>query len=300
MAEDVIPSRGDNPLPEIGGRSTAVAQPGSIEAETAKPIEQLSRSERARRSAYRGRFLVFYFALALLAGGAIGGLVIVLAKPKPKPPAPWSSFVPQGSASAKLFQITDQLPKRYRGSDGKQLVSASVAPPQQLISPDGQNTALIPIDRMQLNEHGDITTVTAGGAVQFTLSGNGTDGAINSGTPSRERYYLLQREAVEMSLYTLKYINEIDSVTVLLPPSIVLNGTGQKTQKTAIFIQRRDVRNLLSRPLRQTLPTSVPNPETLTSADVKAVQSVGIPHTYTYTLIQAQDGTFVRVFEPPS
>lgn len=292
MAEDVIPAGGDSlPLPEA---------PSSIEAETAKPIERPSRPERARRSAYRARFVLFYFGLAIVAGSAIGALVVVLSRPEAKPPAAWSSFVPNGSVSAKLFQIIERLPKQYRGADGKQLVSASVAPPQQLISPDGENTALIPIDRMQLNERGNITTVSAGGGVQFTLSGNGADGTIDTGTPSQERYYLLQREALEISLYALKYVDELDSVTVLLPPSIVVDGGTQQRQDTAIFLRRRDVKPFLSKPLRTTLAPKAPTPKTISSTDLRTVKKLGIPHTYTYSLIRAQDGTFVRVFQPPS
>jgi hypothetical protein len=292
VAEDVIPAAGGaTPLPDTTG---------SIEAETAKPVPRPSRADRARRSAYRLRFVLFYFLLALLAGGAIGALVVVLTRPEPKKPAPWSAFVPTGSTTARLFQIIDEVPKRYRSADGKQLVSASAAPPQQLISPDGESTALIPIDRMQLNEHGNITTVSADGAVQFTLTGNGDEGTINTGKPSQQRYYLLQREALEMSLYALKYVNEIQSVTVLLPPSIVVDGATQKRQDTALFLRRDDVENVLSRPLKDTLPSAVPSPATMTKADLSAVRKLGIPHTFTYTLIRAQDGTFVRVFEPPS
>jgi hypothetical protein len=285
------------PAPQLPATSTVV------DAEPARPVGGVavhSRTDRARRSAYRFRFVLFYFGLAVVAGSALGAFVVVLSRPKPTPPPPWSTIVPHGSDSARLYQIIDQVPKGYRGTDGKQLVSVSVAPPQQLISPDGQTTALIPIDRMQVNERGNITTVSAGGAVQFTLSGNGTDGTIDSGTPSQMRYYLLQREALEISLYALKYLHQLDSVTVLLPPSITLKGKTQQRQDTAVFLRRADVLSALSRPLRATLPPKVPDPASMSPADVRAVRHLGIPHTFTYSLIRSQDGTFVRVFEPPS
>lgn len=305
MAEDVSATPEPDPesAPEGSDLLPQVAATDSVvEAEPARPVGGIahSRSERARRSAYRFRFVLFYFGLALVAGSALGAFVVVLSRPKPTPTPQWSAFIPRGSTSARLFQIIDQVPKGYRGADGKQLVSASVAAPQQLISPDGQSTALIPIDRMQVNEGGNITNVSAGGGVQFTLTGNGTGGSIGSGTPSQMRYYLLQREALEMSLYALKYVNGLDSVTVLLPPSFPLKGKTKQRQDTAVFLRRADVVGALSRPLRVTLPQKVPDPESMSAADVRAVQDIGIPHTFTYSLIRSQDGTFVRVFEPPS
>ncbi len=306
MAEDVSATPEPDPesAPESSDSLPEVPATGAVvEAEPARPVGGVavqSRADRARSSAYRFRFVLFYFGLAIVAGSAMGAFVVVLSRPHAEPPPPWSTFVPTGSVSARLFQIVDRLPKKYRGEDGKQLVSVAVASPQQLISPDGQSTTLIPIDRMQINERGNITTVSAGASVQFTLTGNGTDGTINSGTATQMRYYLLQREALELSFYALKYVHELDSVAVLLPPSITLKGKTQQRQDTAIFLQRADIRPVLSRPLRNTLPATVPGPESMTAADVRVVRIIGVPHTFTYSLIRSQDGTFVRVLEPPS
>ena len=310
MAEDV--SATSELQPDLEPDASSELEPRSsappvttavVEAETARPvgvIDDHTRAERARRSAYRFRFLLIYFALAIVAGSAVGAFVVVLSRPKATPPPPWSSLVPTGAATARLYQIIDQIPRHYRLENGDQLVAASLAPPQQLISPDGQSTTLIPIDRMQINERGTITTVSAGGSVQVTLIGNGTDGAIATGKPSQARYYFLQREALEISLYALKYVDQLDSVTVLLPPSFSLNGKTQQRQDTAIFLRRSDVLPVLSRPLRATLSTAVPDPTAMTPEDLRAVRNLGIPHTFTYSLTRSPDGTFVRVFEPPT
>ena len=50
------------------------------------------------------------------------------------------------------------------------------------------------------------------------LCGYGQNCSIASGQPSVERHTLLRREAVELALYTFKFLPNIDSVSVFLPP----------------------------------------------------------------------------------
>src|SRR5262249_48310696 len=126
VAEDVTPVPADGTI--------ELADDASIEAETAKPVNvPVARSERARRTAYRLRFVHVYSALAVVAGSALGAFVVVLQRPKAKPPADWSTFVPQGSLTARLFQIADVIPKGYRLTNGDQLVGATASAPQQQI-----------------------------------------------------------------------------------------------------------------------------------------------------------------------
>jgi len=143
VAEDVTP---------VAAEGALVGQPGeaSIEAETAKPVNvPIPRSERARKSAYRMRFVLFYFGLAVVAGSALGAFVVVVQRPKAKPPAAWSTFVPTGSLTARLFQIADVIPKSYRLKNGKQLVGVTASPPQQQITPDqGQSFVTLPLSQI--------------------------------------------------------------------------------------------------------------------------------------------------------
>ena len=298
MAEDVTPVEADAVLAE---------QPddASIEAETAKPVNvPMSRSERARRSAYRFRFVLFYFGLAVVAGSALGAFIVVLQRPKAKPPAAWSTFVPKGSLTARLFQIADVIPKGYRLQDGKQLVGATLSPPQQQITPDqGQSFIMLPLSRTEIHDRGNITTSNLSSSIQFVLCGGGNGCELVSGRPSQARYLLLEREALEISLYALKYVNDLDSVTVLFPPShnvSDLTGSGASSQprQTALFLRRRDVARLLSRPYVDTLATEVPGIGQMSTKDTQAVRTVAVAHTFDWTVTQAQDGAFIRVLEP--
>jgi hypothetical protein len=269
-----------------------------IEAEPARPRagRPLSRSDRARRGAYRHRFAAVYFVLAAVAGVAIGIFVVLMERPAAKPPPRWSSFVPTGSPSERVYQIATQIPKRYRRENGEQLVGVAVEPPQaQLLTTDNESI-LVPIRRISLEERGDIRLLDADRSLQFTLCGQGKDCAIE-GKPSELRYYLVQREAVELSLYALKYLDGLESVTVLLPPSKDVNT--QASKATAVFLRQSDVQGALSKPLAQTLPSAVPGTGTtrVSQSDLQAVRKLGFLHTFTYSVSRAQDGTWTRVLQ---
>jgi hypothetical protein len=88
---------------------SAVERP-VVEAEQARPVEapsERSRAEEARRTGYRSRFAAVYLTLAVVAGGAIGSFVVLMANPDPAPPPEWSAFKPEGSATARVDQIVN-------------------------------------------------------------------------------------------------------------------------------------------------------------------------------------------------
>ena len=90
MADDVMKrSAADAPSPT----------PGVVPATTTARPE--SRAERARRVAYRGRFAVIYFLLAVVAGAAVGTFVVLLQRGSPAPAPPWSEWKPEGSAERR-------------------------------------------------------------------------------------------------------------------------------------------------------------------------------------------------------
>jgi hypothetical protein len=297
VAEDVTAAGTHVAVPE---------QPGdaSIEAETAKPINvPVPRSERARKTAYRLRFVLFYFALAVVAGSALGAFIVVLQRPKAKPPAAWSTFKPKGNLTARLFQIADVIPKSYRLDGGKQLVAATPSAPQQQITPDqGQTFVTLPLARAEIHDRGNITSTNLSSGIQFVLCGGGNGCEIVAGTPSQARYLLLEREALQISLFAFKYVDDVDSVTVLLPPSRIVDPkTGQPSgqpNETAMFLRRSDVSKMRSRPYFETLAPKVPTVDEMTASDKNVVLGFAKPHTYNWSWTQAQDGTFIRVLEP--
>ena len=113
--------------------SSAPGETPLIEAEPARPVEaptSLPRSDRARQTSYRSRFVAVYVALAVIAGVGVGAFLVLLARPEAKEPPAWSTtFVPAGSEAAKAKQIASWIAGRYKLANGQQLAAALVGPP---------------------------------------------------------------------------------------------------------------------------------------------------------------------------
>jgi hypothetical protein len=277
MAEDVVPKRGGNPLPPP---STAA----SIEAETAKPVERLTRPERARRTAYRVRFILFYFGLALVAGSAIGALVVVLSRPSAKPAPAWSTWRPDGkSASARVLQIADRVPKGYRLQNGDPLVLAHASPPS-ISTPIGDQQVDLPISQITLLPALD--TVSASRSLQISFCSAGKDCPLALTVPSAR---LLRRETLELALYTFKYVDTIDSITFLLPPT---------NPQTAIFLQRSDLKKELSQPLARSLAEKPPKAGGIPAAELQVINHATRTRLYHFDVTQEAGGRVVEVLTP--
>lgn len=279
------------------------SQDAVIEAEPARPVggsQPFSRAERARKSSYRTRFGVVYFLLALVAGIAVGGFLVILSKADPTPPAPWSpSFVPEGSEAAKAKQIAARISERYKLANGQQLAAAIVGPPA--VSAGTSSGGDIPIRAIAIrpdtstgqHEESDIQIVDAQGSLMFILCGLGQNCSIKGGTPSEARHALLRREALELALYTFEYMKDVKAVTVLLPPRPDGAASG-----TSVFLEKKDVKAQLRRPLARTLTSIVPGIGKMSKSELTRVDQITEPRLYTYEYQQAQDGSAVLVLDP--
>src|SRR5262249_55175184 len=157
MAQDVIPGAGRLPPPTV--------QPTTIEA---APADQGRRSERARRSPYRARFARVYFALAVLAGSAIGAFIVLDTRPKAATPAAWSTWKPSGhSESARILQIVEHVPKSYRLAGGKPLVSASVSRPSFATTTSDGQPIEVPVSQITILPALDIVATSNALQVAF-------------------------------------------------------------------------------------------------------------------------------------
>ncbi len=274
-----------------------------IEAQPARPVERserVTRTARARRSSYRARFGIVYVVLALVAGVAVGGFFVLLAKPDPTPAPPWSTgFVPEGSETAKAKQIATHISEQYKLANGQQLAAAIVGPPA--VSAGTSSGGDIPVRAIAIrpdtstgrHEESDIQIIDAQGSLMFILCGLGQNCSIKGGTPSQARHALLRREALELALYTFKYVPDVKAVTVFLPPRPDGAASG-----TSVFLQKRDLKAELQRPLSRTLAPIAPTVGKMGKAELARVDRVTEPHLYTYEYQQAQDGSAVLVLAP--
>jgi hypothetical protein len=270
--------------------------PGAVPATTISRPE--SRADRARRLAYRGRFTVLYFLLAVVAGAAVGTLVVLLERGSPAPAPPWSEWQPEGSAERRAGQIGDRIPDPYRLPSGRQLATVTYVGPPTVTGPDGTTfqvraLAVRPNTSGGQAEADDIDTVNASGTLMYNLCGLGNSCSIPEGKASNARGALLRREALELALYTFKYLDGVQSVLVMLPP----RPDGQAS--TAVFLERGDVRALLAKPLDRTFTAPiVPGIGEIGAEELAVVERVTRPRLYSFSYLQAQDGSPIMVLAP--
>jgi hypothetical protein len=257
-----------------------------------------SRADRARRLAYRGRFTVLYFLLAVVAGAGVGALVVLLERGSPAPAPPWSEWQPEGSAERRAGQIGDRIPDPYRLPSGRQLATVTYVGPPTVTGPDGTTfqvraVAVRPNTSGGQAEADDIDTINASGTLMYNLCGLGNSCSIPEGKASNARGALLRREALELALYSFRYMDRVQSVLVMLPP----RPDGQAS--TAVFLERSDVRAQLAKPLDRTLTAPlVPGIGEINAEELAVVERVTRPRLYSFSYLQAQDGSPIMVLSP--
>jgi hypothetical protein len=229
-------------------------------AEPAAARPAPARAERARNSAYYFRFTIAYTLLAMVAVAGVATLIVVLTRPGVVRAQPWSTFEPTGSPVAKVRQIATRVSSEYKQSSGGKIVTVVPAPLRvtRFIPTDsGPVSVQIPISAVAVqpdvstgkHEEGDFTTFDAGATIAYQMCGLGkTDQNCGlGGTASTARGVFLRREALELSLYTLKYVRDVDAVLTYLPPP------ANSASPTSVLVSRKDVTRILDQPLTRTL-----------------------------------------------
>lgn len=221
-----------------------------------------SRAERAHASAYYTRFSFAYALLAMLAIGGVAALVLILVHVHTPKAARWSTFVPTGSPLAMKLQIATRVSSEYKASTASKLVTvvpSQLEAPQLVQSNTGQQQAVqIPISLIAVqpdlstgqHEQGDFTFYHPESTVAYSMCGF-VDSQQNCGVSTitgADPTGLFHREALELALYTLKYVPGTDAVITYLPPPANPNAAPR-----AVFIARTDVQPNLRLPLARTL-----------------------------------------------
>jgi hypothetical protein len=270
------------------------------------PAKQLTtppRADRARSSGYHFRFSLVYALLAAVAAGSVAALVVVLTRPDAAKSASWSKFEPTGSAIARTRQIATRVSNEYKLQAGTKLATVVPSPLQTtrfLQGDSGPVSVEVPISTLAAqpdvstgkHEEGDFKLYNASSTVAYQMCGFGTtaQNCAISGTATNARGQLLRREALELALYTLKYVPGTNAVLTYLPPR-----ADQAAPPTSVLIARNDVKDLLDKPLTHTItPREISLGEK--PADFTAVDRVTLPRLFTYDYQTLPgDGTAILV-----
>lgn len=217
----------------------------------------------------------------------------------------WSAWRPPDDGLAGAQEIANYVAPYYRATASDQLSVVTVvnlnnpANPLQVVVPSsGSGGSLIPLP--------------ASSTIVYNLCGVGSSNcSIGVGQASSQRLLLLRREALELALYTFKYISGTQTVVAILPPGHTVVGcTGIcakpqpkpviKPLDLAVAFDRPELAPYLSQPLRTTLPEELPpSVSEMSSAPEATLVSVITAHgLFDERTQQGQDGSTVITLSP--
>lgn len=218
----------------------------------------------------------------------------------------WSQWSPSDSGLAGAQEIADYVAPYYRATPSDQLAVVTAV---NLNNPANPLQVVVPTS----GSSGSVLPLPASSTVVYNMCGVGsTDCSIAAGTPSSARLLLLRREALELALYTFKYLGGINTVVAILPPGHTLQractGICAKPQSKAVVkpldlavaFDKRELGPWLSQPLRAVLPEPLPpTVPAMTSAREAELVSIITAHgLFSEHTAQAQDGSTVITLSP--
>jgi hypothetical protein len=306
MARDLIPppSPAGRPAPDPQHPPPVPAQDGAVAADAPAGTPG--------PSPFRTRF---GFVTGVLAGCAVAAaaLLIVLlstdggdrsdavAGTEDGLAANWSTWHPrQRDPIGGAQEIAAKISRTYKDAKAKRLASIKGGP-------IALNT--LPAN-VAIPAAGDRFSIVGGIGIQYTLSGFGKQGRLQGTKPSKERWRLLRREALELSLYSFRYLKEVTMVVALLPPAPraeqVHNKKPKKGAKVpafqpqALFFRPGDLRKQLEKPLATTMATEAPEIDGVARDEAKRIDKLTLSNLFTHRYIQQQDGSIYLVLDRPS
>jgi hypothetical protein len=256
--------------------------------------EPVTSSGPQQGSAFAGRFLIFYALLGGVLAAALTGLILVaLQKSPPKPPA-WSSWRPTTGSPEK---VTDEIASHVGAiyvldHRGDQLVA--IVPGQPELT---QDTTVSKVSTIAIRNSATSNTfsriISTSGNVQEQFCGLGQACSIGSGTPTALRERLLRREALEVALYTFKFVPSVNAVIAYMPPP-----PGQAPSKL-LYLERSNLAQELARPLAATLPlASPPLPSQADPKESHTIDALTLPVEYGFQYQALTGGTEAMILTP--
>ena len=256
----------------------------------------------------QGKFGVAYFFLAVVVGLGVGLLVVFLGRPEHSDAVTRPAWLTlHGTAAAQ--QVGEYVGQRYRLEDGTQLVAVTAELPQLFPQADQS----IRIGKIAVrpgypdDSRKDISVFDTDKTIAYILCGLGAadQRCALPGKASVVRGLLLRREALDLALYTFKYVPDFDSVVAFIPAPA---GTkSQQVPQRMVYFRRSELEPRLNPLLGQTLSLGpVLTPDAINPRDLAIAQQLTIPDLgserfsgfYGYRFQQSPDGTFFLELAP--
>ncbi len=271
----------------------------------------------------------FRAAIAALVGIAIGAIAVALvviiggSNQATTSSAKWSSWSPPDGGTAGAREIADHLAPLYRISPVDQLDVVTVVnlntSSAAATGATGSTSSSSSTNGLQVavrsNASSSQVSLLSGTTIAYNLCGIGSSTcAIANGKASPDRLLLLRREALELALYTFKYVHGVQNVVAILPPGHSVQGcsgicptphqkTAVKPVDIALLFVRAELKPWLEQPLSTTFPERFP-PEVpelslwKQTAEAGLVAQITERGLFSEKLVQAQDGSNLIVLDP--
>jgi hypothetical protein len=243
--------------------------------------------------AFRFRFGFAYLGLAAVLGLAVGTGIVLAGRPDQGAGPSWSQWQPAAKDDGtRIEEIARHVARRYR-LDGRRQLLAVIPRAPSIQNGDTQITISNVVVRAAVTRsQEDFERFATDRSLQYILCGGGSDCSM-AGESSNERGRLVRREALELALYTFKYVDNVDSVLAFWPP----RAGAQETH--TLFFRKADFSRQLEHPLQETL-AEMPalRPTSLSSIERVLVDRLTLPHFFRAEPVQAQDGSAILVLDP--
>jgi hypothetical protein len=230
-------------------------------------------------SPFRSRFGFLFGVLAGIALCVAGGTALLLGAQEesgPKLAENWSAWEPETSRMVDgAEEIAGHVGLQYKLDSGDQLVSVRSSSLE--LQGEDIGVAVRPV--------GGSLQYMEGEGLLYILNGLGPNGTIPTGTASKKRGRLLLREALELALYSFRYLDDVTMVAVLLPQTTEqqaanAGGAAAAPETNAVFFRPGDLVDQLEVPLAQTLSPKTPRPSTMTKTESTRVDELTLRNLF--------------------
>jgi hypothetical protein len=272
----------ESPFAKLNGTTPA--------AETPHPAEETASASHGHGK----KFVFLYAALGAVAALGVAGFLLIDNHSSAVNAHGWSTWKPTpGTTSAVTKQIADHISHEYHlNSKGTQLLAVVPTPP--VVTNGTHKIAISNIALQGPANHKSINVITAGGTWLDNFCGISPSCAIGSGKATQLRGRLVRREALEVALYTFKFVPSINAVVAFMPPP-----PGASAPTTLLYLQRSDLAKQLSEPLSKTLPLATPPlPTSPDKQEATTIDKLTVPHAYKFQYQLLQDESALLVLNP--
>lgn len=291
MAGDLIPppSPAGRPPPDSMADVRA-----TVHLEEATHLADEAQSGKAGPTPYRGRFGFVWGALAGIAVCviALAGVLVASSGSDAVPLAKnWSDWKPSTSQMLPGGEaIAAHVAREYKLDTGDQLAAIRSGDFEISGTPIG----------VAVRPKGGELEVLRGPGLLYLLNGLSTESKATTGKAGRTNERLMMRQAVELALYSFRYLDDVTMVAVMLPPRTgPAEASTDGQQSRTIFFRPGDLLSRLEVPLSRTLAATPPRPKQVTQEVSSKIDSLALRNLFLATIQPLDSNLSYLVLSPP-